>query len=353
MTRRVLVTGGSGFIGSAVIRYAIRHTEAEVVNVDKLTYAATPEALEEAADSPRYRFVRADVADAGAMAAVLAEHRPDAVMHLAAESHVDRSIDGPRPFVETNVVGTYVLLEAVRAHLAGLDDAARAAFRFHHVSTDEVFGALGADDPAFDEATPYRPRSPYAASKAAADHFLPPWGQSFDLTVVVSHCSNNYGPWQYPEKLIPVTIAAALDGRPLPVYGAGEQVRDWLHVEDHAEALWTVLNLGTIGRTYAIGGGAERRNIDLVRTLCRLLDRLAPRPGGGSYAEQIAFVADRPGHDFRYAIDAGRVRRELGWVPRHGFEDGLEATVRWYLAHAGWWRALRDAGRRRGLGGAA
>jgi dTDP-glucose 4,6-dehydratase len=347
----ILVTGGMGFIGAALVRHLIAESSHVVINVDKLTYAASPEALGTAARDPRHRHEPVDIADDLALARIFAEHRPDAVVHLAAETHVDRSIDGPAPFVATNIVGTCALLEAARAHWAGLPPAARAAFRFHHVSTDEVFGALGADDPPFTEASPYRPRSPYAASKASADHLVRAWGETYGLPVIVSNTCNNYGPWQFPEKLIPLVITQALEGKKLPVYGQGRQVRDWLFVEDHARALRLVLERGRPGETYAIGAGEERRNLEVVQAICAELDALAPDPAG-PYERLLAFVADRPGHDFRYAIDAGRARRELGWAPSVGFAAGLRRTVAWYVEHRAWWqevRARRYAGGRLGL----
>lgn len=334
---RILVTGGAGFIGSALIRRLIRKTNAEVVNLDKLTYAATPEALEEVAEDPRYRLIEGDICDRALVESLLEETAPDAVVHLAAESHVDRSIDGPAAFLETNIRGTFTLLEAVRRWRSGR----RGEFRFQHVSTDEVFGSLGPDDPAFTEETPYRPNSPYAASKAASDHLVRAWGETYRLPVIMTNCSNNYGPWQFPEKLIPVMVIAARQGKEMPVYGRGENMRDWLHVEDHAVALQLVLERGAAGRTYNIGGNAERRNIDLVRRIAAAMDRL--RPGGAPHEQLIAFVADRPGHDHRYAIDGTRIRRELGWTPERSFEEGLESTVGWYLAHEAWWRAIRQA----------
>lgn len=349
---KILITGGAGFIGSALVRHILRRTEAAVVNVDKLTYAATPEAAEVADDDPRYVLERLDICDRDGLMEVFARHRPDGVIHLAAESHVDRSIDGPAAFIQTNLVGTYTVLDCARAWQAGLPDVAAERFRVHHVSTDEVFGQLGPDDPPFSEATPYAPTSPYSASKAGSDHLVRAWGHTFGLPVVLSNCSNNYGPWQYPEKLIPLTIANALDDRPLRVYGTGGNIRDWLHVDDHADALWRVFTRGRPGRTYCIGGGAERTNLEVVRGLCTVLDDLAPRPDGRPHAEAITFVTDRPGHDWRYAIDASRSHRELGWAPAHTFETGLRQTVQWYLDHAGWWRARldRDGADRRGLG---
>jgi dTDP-glucose 4,6-dehydratase len=343
---KLLVTGGCGFIGSALIRQIARETEWDVVNLDKLTYAATPEALEEAAQGPRYHFVEGDVADRALVAALFEEHAPDAVVHLAAESHVDRSIDGPADFMTTNVMGTFSLLEAARAWRAGR----KGAFRFHHVSTDEVYGSLGPDDPPFSETTRYAPNSPYSASKAASDHLVRAWGETYGLDVVTSNCSNNYGPWQFPEKLIPVMLIAALEGRPLPVYGTGENVRDWLFVEDHARALRRILAEGRPGDTYTVGGDAERRNIDVVRAICAHLD--SRFPDRAPHDRLITFVADRPGHDARYAIDAGKIRRELAWAPRESFETGLAATLDWYLDHRPWWEGIRTArygGERLGL----
>jgi len=332
---KLLVTGGCGFIGSAVIRQIIAETDWQVVNLDKLTYAATPEALEMAPESPRYEFVQGDIADRAAVAATLEAHAPDAVMHLAAESHVDRSIDGPRDFMQTNVIGTFTLLEALRAWQG------TRRIRFHHVSTDEVFGTLGATDPAFSETTPYAPNSPYSASKAASDHLVRAWGETYGLDVVTSNCSNNYGPWQFPEKLIPVILIAGLEERPLPVYGTGENIRDWLFVEDHARALRRVLEAGRTGETYCVGGDAERTNIEVVRAICRLLDERSP--AGAPHERLISFVDDRPGHDKRYAIDARKTRAELGWQPGVGFDEGLARTVDWYLANRPWWQAIRAA----------
>jgi dTDP-glucose 4,6-dehydratase len=326
---KLLVTGGAGFIGSAVVRRAVADG-LSVVNVDALTYAADPANVAAAAASPLYRFEKADIADAEAIGRILREHDPDAVMHLAAESHVDRSIDGPLAFVRTNVLGAAVMLEAARAHWSGLPEPRRSAFRFHHVSTDEVYGALGPEG-RFSETSPYAPNSPYSASKAGADHLVRAWRATYGLPTLVTNCSNNYGPCQYPEKLIPVTIGKAVAGAPIPVYGAGENVRDWLHVEDHATALLLVLRRGRVGETYNIGGDAEVRNIDLVRAICGVLDEL--RPAGAPHARLIAFVTDRPGHDFRYAIDAAKIERELGWRPTVTLEAGLRATVGWYLDH--------------------
>ncbi|NEX94392.1 dTDP-glucose 4,6-dehydratase [Caulobacter sp. 17J65-9] len=339
---RLLVTGGCGFIGSAVVRQAVRRG-IEVINVDALTYAANPANVAEVEASPLYAFEKADVRDRAAMADVFARRRPDAVMHLAAESHVDRSIDGPLAFVETNALGAAVMLDAAARFRDGLPGAERDAFRFHHVSTDEVFGALGPDG-AFDEASPYRPNSPYAASKAAADLLARAWGATYGLNVVTTNCSNNYGPFQHPEKLIPTVVLSALEGRPIPIYGGGLNVRDWLYVEDHAEALLLVLDKGRAGETYAIGARAEAANLDLARRLCGVLDTVAPRKDGGAYAEQISFVDDRPGHDFRYALDASKIQADLGWTPRIALDEGLEQTVRWMLDNPGWIAAARAGG---------
>ena len=339
---KILVTGGAGFIGSAVCRHLIRDTDHSVVNLDKLTYAASLASLAEIEDDPRYRFVRGDIADRALVAATLREHAVDAVMHLAAESHVDRSIDGPAAFVQTNVVGTFELLEAVRAYWSGLPEGRRDAFRFHHVSTDEVYGQLALDGGLFTEDTPYAPSSPYSATKAASDHLAMAWHHTYGLPVVLSNCSNNYGPFHFPEKLIPLMILNALEGRPLPVYGRGENVRDWLFVEDHARALALVVTKGEPGRSYNIGGRNERSNLAVVETICDTLDRLAPASGGTSRRDLIRFVADRPGHDLRYAIDASRIEAELGWRAAETFETGLEKTVRWFLANEAWWRPIRD-----------
>lgn len=347
---RILVTGGAGFIGSALVRHLIGNTGHEVLNFDALTYAGMLSTVERVMASDRYRFVRGDVCDAAAVRTVLAGFRPDIVTHLAAESHVDRSIDAPDAFVRTNVVGTYTMLAEARAYWLGLGDDVKRAFRFHHISTDEVYGSLGPTG-LFTEATPYDPRSPYSASKAGADHLVSAWGHTYGLPVLVTNCSNNYGPYHFPEKLIPLMIARALAGELLPVYGAGDQVRDWLHVEDHVRALQAVFERGVPGRRYNVGGHNERSNIEVVRTICAILDRLAPRADGVSYAEQIVSVADRPGHDKRYAIDASRIRAELGWAPVETFESGIEKTVRWYLDHEEWWHPLvaARATKRRGV----
>ena len=332
---KILVTGGAGFIGSAVVRLAVGRGH-EVVNLDALTYAACLENVASVSGSNLYAFEQADIRDRAALDRIFATHRPDAVMHLAAESHVDRSIDGPGAFIETNVNGTYHMLEAARAYW--LAEGRPARCRFHHISTDEVFGSLGPTGK-FTEDTPYDPRSPYSASKAASDHLVRAWGETYGLPVVLTNCSNNYGPFHFPEKLIPVVILNALQGKPIPVYGAGENVRDWLYVEDHADALLLVLARGQLGRSYNIGGENERRNIDLVRTICAILD--AKRPKAGSYADQISFVTDRPGHDARYAIDPTRIREELGWRPSLTVEEGLERTVEWYLNNEAWWKPLQ------------
>ena len=347
---RIFVTGGAGFIGSALVRHLIEHSEHEVLNFDKLTYAGTLTTVERVASSNRYRFVQGDICDADAVRAAIAEFRPDVITHLAAESHVDRSIDGPGAFVQTNVVGTYTMLAEARAYWLALDDAAKAAFRFHHISTDEVYGSLG-DTGLFTEETPYDPRSPYSASKAGSDHLVGAWGHTFGLPVLITNCSNNYGPYHFPEKLVPLMIAKALAGEPLPVYGKGDQVRDWLFVEDHVRALQAVFERGTVGRTYNVGGHNEKQNIEVVHTVCAILDRLRPRDDGRSYATQITSVADRPGHDKRYAIDASRINDELGWRPQETFETGIEKTVAWYLSHEDWWRPLvaAKAAERRGV----
>jgi len=351
MARTILITGGAGFIGSALIRKILAETPHRVVNVDKLTYAASPEALAAVADHPRYAFERADIGDGRRMAAILAAHRPDSIMHLAAESHVDRSIDAPADFIQTNVVGTFTLLEATAGYLRDRPAEARETFRFHHISTDEVFGSLG-EEGRFSETSRYQPNSPYAASKAAADHLVRAWGHTFGLPVVLSNCSNNYGPFQFPEKLIPLVTIRALEGRPLPVYGDGGQVRDWLHVDDHADGLLLVLEKGRLGESYNIGGHGERTNLAVVTAICRMLDRARPDPAGPR-ERLITFVADRPGHDRRYAIDPGRIEAELGWRPRHDFDGGLAETIGWYLENENWWRAIlaqRYDGERLGAG---
>jgi dTDP-glucose 4,6-dehydratase len=348
---RIFVTGGAGFIGSALVRNLIANSGHEVLNFDKLTYAGTLTTVDSVSDSPRYRFVQGDICDAAAVRAAIAEFRPDVITHLAAESHVDRSIDGPGAFIQTNMVGTFVMLSEARAYWLGLDEQAKAAFRFHHISTDEVYGSLG-DEGLFTEETPYDPRSPYSASKAGSDHLVSAWGHTYGLPVLITNCSNNYGPYHFPEKLIPLMIVKALAGETLPVYGKGANVRDWLYVEDHVRALQAVFERGAVGRTYNVGGNNEKKNLEVVETVCTILDRLRPRADGQSYTSQIGFVADRPGHDARYAIDATRIKDELGWEPQETFETGIEKTVRWYLDNEAWWQGIvneRQADQRRGL----
>lgn len=347
---KILVSGGAGFIGSAVCRRLVGDLGQNVVNVDALTYAGNLDSLAEIDGARGYRFVHADIRDAQAMADVFERERPDAVIHLAAESHVDRSIDGPAAFVDTNVLGTSTLLEAARNYWQRLPAERRTAFRFLHVSTDEVYGSLGPDDPAFTETTPYRPTSPYAASKAGSDHLVTAWHRTYGLPAIITNCSNNYGPYQFPEKLIPLMIISGLEGRPLPVYGSGHNIRDWVYVDDHARALWTVLNHGTPGAMYNVGGDAERSNIAVVRAICDALDALAPK--ASSYRDLITFVPDRPGHDARYAMDTRKISASLGWQPRTSFEHGLRETVRWYMANRRWWEAIRESrygGERLGL----
>jgi len=336
---RVFVTGGAGFIGSALIRHLIANSPHEVLNLDKLTYAGVLESLDEVAHDARYRFVRGDICDGPLVRSLLAEFQPDVIAHLAAESHVDRSIDGPADFIDTNIVGTFSMLEQALDYWRGLDPERQKSFRFHHISTDEVFGSLGIEGH-FTEETPYDPRSPYSASKAASDHLVRAWGHTFGLPVLVTNCSNNYGPYHFPEKLIPLVIIRALGGQELPVYGDGSNVRDWLFVEDHARALATVFEKGEPGETYNVGGNSERKNIEVVRAICAALDRRQPRADGASYAEQIQFVSDRPGHDQRYAIDASKIRDELGWEPQVTFEEGIDRTVDWYLERRDWWEPI-------------
>jgi dTDP-glucose 4,6-dehydratase len=347
---RIFVTGGAGFIGSALVRHLIEATEHVVLNFDKLTYAGTLSTVHGVAQSNRYEFVRGDVCDRRAVDAAIQRFRPDVITHLAAESHVDRSIDGPGAFIQTNLVGTFTMLAAAREWWQRLDGESRTAFRFHHISTDEVYGSLG-DTGLFTENTPYDPRSPYSASKAGSDHLVSAWGHTYGLPVLITNCSNNYGPYHFPEKLIPLMIVRALAGETLPVYGAGDQVRDWLYVEDHVRALRRVFERGQVGRTYNVGGNNEKQNIEVVRTVCGILDRLRPRDGGVSYSAQITHVADRPGHDKRYAIDASRIRDELGWAPAETFESGIEKTIGWYLANEDWWGPLvaARAAERRGV----
>ena len=341
---KILVTGGAGFIGSAVVRHIIENTQDSVVNVDKLTYAGNLESLESVENNPRYAFEQLDICDVKALARVFEQHQPDAVMHLAAESHVDRSIDGPAAFIETNIVGTYTLLEAARAYWNTLSDEKKAAFRFHHISTDEVYGDLEGTDDLFTETTPYAPSSPYSASKASSDHLVRAWLRTYGLPTIVTNCSNNYGPFHFPEKLIPLMILNALDGKLLPVYGNGQQIRDWLFVEDHARALYKVVTEGEVGETYNIGGHNEKANIDVVRTICALLEEFVPnKPAGvAKYEDLITYVKDRPGHDVRYAIDAAKIGRELGWKPQETVESGIRKTVEWYLNNKKWWSRVLD-----------
>jgi dTDP-glucose 4,6-dehydratase len=346
---KILITGGAGFIGSALIRHLIRNTGHSIVNLDCLTYAASLEALEEVRGSIRYQFEQVDLRDLAALHRVFAEHQPDGVMHLAAESHVDRSIDGPADFISSNIVGTFNLLEAALTYWQTLGVERRVRFRFHHVSTDEVYGSLGPSG-YFTESTPYAPNSPYSASKASADHLVRAWHHTYGLPVVISNCSNNYGPYQFPEKLIPVVLLSALEAQPIPVYGAGQNIRDWLYVDDHARALMTVFENGKNGRQYNIGGYNELRNIDLVERLCTLLDALRPDPSGQSHARLIHFVEDRKGHDLRYAIDASRITTELGWRPQETIDSGLCKTVTWYLEHLDWCHGVQRGGKPSRLG---
>lgn len=337
---KIALTGGCGFIGSAVIRHAIISTDHEILNIDKMTYAASEDALDIANGHPRHRLVRADITDAAAMHSCFESFQPDAVMHLAAESHVDRSIDGPSAFVQTNVVGTFTLLEAARDYFASLTGERREKFRFHHISTDEVFGALEGDDPPFAETTPYDPRSPYSATKAASDHLARAWLHTYGLPVIVSNTTNNYGPWQFPEKLVPLIVLNAIEEKPLPVYGDGKYIRDWLFVDDHADALLRVVQTGTPGATYCIGARQPRQNIDVVKTICAIVDRKMPSPNGGR-ERLITFVRDRPGHDLRYEIDPQNAERVLNWTAAHNFERGLDTTIDWYLDHQEWWQEIR------------
>ena len=337
----ILITGGAGFIGSAVIRYIIRNTADSVVNVDRLTYAGNLDSLVEVSDSDRYAFEQVDICHRAELERIFSEHQPDAVMHLAAESHVDRSIDGPAAFIETNIVGTYTLLEVARSYWTGLDSERKANFRFHHISTDEVYGDLDGPEELFTEQTSYAPSSPYSASKASSDHLVRAWRRTYDLPTLVTNCSNNYGPYHFPEKLIPLMILNALEGKALPVYGKGNQVRDWLYVEDHARALYKVITEGTVGETYNVGGHNEKQNIEVVHTLCDLLDELVPSPLT-PHSSLITYVTDRPGHDLRYAIDASKIQRELGWAPEETFESGIRKTVEWYLDNLEWCRRVQD-----------
>ncbi|ENK2913141.1 MULTISPECIES: dTDP-glucose 4,6-dehydratase [Vibrio] len=341
---KILVTGGAGFIGSAVVRHIIRDTQDTVINLDKLTYAGNLESLVDVSGSERYYFEQVDICDRAELDRVFSEHQPDRVMHLAAESHVDRSIDGPAAFIETNVMGTYHLLEAARQYWSGLDEARQSAFRFHHISTDEVYGDLEGTDDLFTETTSYAPSSPYSASKASSDHLVRAWQRTYGLPTLITNCSNNYGPYHFPEKLIPLMILNALDGKPLPVYGDGMQIRDWLFVEDHARALYKVVNEGEVGETYNIGGHNEKANIEVVKTICSLLEELRPNKPAGveSYESLITYVKDRPGHDVRYAIDATKIAQELGWTPEETFESGIRKTVEWYLNNPQWWQRVLD-----------
>lgn len=335
MSKTVFLTGGAGFIGSALVRYLIDETDITVVNVDKLTYAGSLHSLGGADASPRHKFHQEDIVDADTMQRLVAEYQPDYIMHLAAESHVDRSIDGPGEFIQTNIVGTYTLLQVALEYYQSLEGAKRDAFKFHHISTDEVYGSLG-ETGLFTETTRYKPNSPYSASKASSDHLVRAWNKTYDLPVVISNCSNNYGPYQFPEKLIPLVINKAVAGEPLPIYGKGDNIRDWLFVDDHVKALWKIVTEGQNGEVYNVGGHNEKTNIDVVKTICQILDEIRPREDGKQYEEQITFVKDRPGHDRRYAIDAQKIARELGWTPEETFESGIRKTVAWYLDNADW-----------------
>ena len=339
---KILVTGGAGFIGSAVIRNLINHTDHEVLNIDKLTYAGNLESLESVSHNPRYQFKQIDICDAAKLEAAIFDFKPNIIMHLAAESHVDRSIDGPADFIHTNIIGTYTLLEATRKFYETLSEADQSVFRLHHISTDEVYGDLADTGELFTETTAYAPSSPYSASKASSDHLVRAWQRTFGLPTIVSNCSNNYGPYHFPEKLIPLVILNALEDKPLPVYGDGKQIRDWLYVEDHARALYKVASEGSIGETYNIGGHNEKQNIEVVRTICQILDELKPRKSGKKYESLITFVKDRPGHDLRYAIDASKIQQDLGWVPAETFESGIRKTVQWYLDNLSWCQHVQD-----------
>lgn len=339
---KILVTGGAGFIGSAVVRYIIEHTENEVLNLDKLTYAGNLESLKAVDHSSRYQFQQADICDAEAVTEIFKHFQPDVVMHLAAESHVDRSIDGPAAFIQTNILGTYTLLEVARQYWLGLEPNKKTNFKFHHISTDEVYGDLEGTTDLFVETTSYAPSSPYSASKASSDHLVRAWNRTYGLPTVITNCSNNYGPYHFPEKLIPLVILNALDGKPLPIYGKGDQIRDWLFVEDHARALYKVVTEGTVGETYNIGGHNEKPNLEVVETICKILDQLKPQQNQQSYATLITFVQDRPGHDLRYAIDASKIAKELAWTPEETFETGIQKTVEWYLNNLAWCRRVQD-----------
>lgn len=340
--KNILVTGGAGFIGSAVIRYLINETDSNVLNIDKLTYAGNLESLASINDNPRYQFLYADICDKVAMTKAFDDFEPDIVMHLAAESHVDRSIDGPMDFIQTNIIGTYTLLEVARNYWQNLTENKKSSFKFHHISTDEVYGDLEGTEDLFTEATSYSPSSPYSASKASSDHLVRAWHRTYGLPIVITNCSNNYGPYHFPEKLIPLVILNALDGKPLPVYGDGKQIRDWLYVEDHARALYLVATIAKVGETYNIGGHNEKQNIDVVKTICTILDNIKPRTDGQSYTQQITFVKDRPGHDLRYAIDASKISKELNWRPQETFESGIQKTVKWYLDNLEWCQHVQD-----------
>ena len=339
---KTLITGGAGFIGSAVVRHIINNTNDEVLNIDKLTYAGNLESLATVTDHPRYGFKQIDICDAEAMTEAFSSFQPDLVMHLAAESHVDRSIDGPAEFITTNIVGTYTLLEAARHYWQGLDENKKAHFKFHHISTDEVYGDLEGTTDLFTESTPYAPSSPYSASKASSDHLVRAWQRTYGLPTLVTNCSNNYGPYHFPEKLIPLVILNVLDGKDLPIYGKGDQIRDWLYVEDHARALYKVVTEGEVGETYNIGGHNEKQNIEVVKTICKILDELQPKTDSEPYESLITFVKDRPGHDVRYAIDASKIERELGWTPEESFDSGIRKTVQWYLDNLDWCRRVQD-----------
>ncbi len=339
---RILITGGAGFIGSAVVRHIIKNTNDEVLNLDKLTYAGNLESLNEISENPRYQFQQADICDTDKLEIIFNTFKPTAVMHLAAESHVDRSIDGPAAFIETNIVGTYTLLEATRKYWQSLDESQKMAFRFHHISTDEVYGDLEGTTDLFTEKTSYAPSSPYSASKASSDHLVRAWQRTYGLPTIVTNCSNNYGPYHFPEKLIPLVILNALDGKPLPIYGKGNQIRDWLFVEDHAQALYQVVTQGKVGETYNIGGHNEKQNIEVVKTICKILDELKPQANAQPYENLITFVKDRPGHDLRYAIDATKIERELDWRPQETFETGIRKTVMWYLENLEWCHRVQD-----------
>ena len=341
--KTIIVTGGSGFIGSALIRYLLQNTQHEIINIDKLTYAGNQDSLQVVAENPRYHFIQQDICNRNEMDAVFKQFQPHFCMHLAAESHVDRSIDGPDDFIQTNIVGTYALLEAARKYWQQLSATAKQHFRFHHISTDEVYGALGAAG-MFTEATPYDPSSPYSASKASSDHLVRAWQCTFGLPIIITNCSNNYGPYQFPEKLIPLVILNALEGKPLPIYGKGDQIRDWLYVDDHAHALYKVVTEGVVGETYNIGGQNEKNNLEVVKMICAILDKLKPAhsPGIERYAQLITHVQDRPGHDQRYAIDASKIRNELDWEPQENFTSGIRKTVQWYLDNPAWWQRVQD-----------